>query len=59
MTRKGSRYGALGEAELLQAVRQAGGHPVIAPARLLGDMAVQLRMGQRWARTEPFGLAAA
>jgi hypothetical protein len=48
--------GALGEAELLRAMRQAGGPPVIAPARLLGDMAVQLRMGQRWARTEPFGL---
>jgi len=29
---------------------------VIAPGRLLADMAAQLRMGQRWARTEPFGL---
>jgi hypothetical protein len=48
--------GALGEAELLRAMRQAGGRPVIAPSLLLGDMAVQLRMGQRWAATEPFGL---
>jgi hypothetical protein len=48
--------GALGEAELLQAMRQAGGAPVIAPRVLLGDMAAQLRVGEGQARGDPFGL---
>jgi len=38
--------GALGEAELLRAMRQAGGNPVIAPGRLLADMAAQLRRSE-------------
>ncbi len=48
--------GALGEAELLQAMRNSPAHPVIPPDELLGDMAAQLRVGEHWARSEPFGL---
>jgi endoglucanase len=60
--------GALGEAELLQAMREArtghdvrGEHwwhatPVIAPSVLLADMAAQLRLGEQWAKGDPFEL---
>jgi endoglucanase len=48
--------GALGEAELLQAMRQPGASQVIAPATLLGDLAAQLRLGEQWARHDPFAL---
>jgi endoglucanase len=56
--------GAVAEAELLQALRQASGRqasgdglsPVIAPATLLGDMAAQLRTGEAWAKGDPFEL---
>jgi len=48
--------GAIGEAELLQAMRQPGASQVIAPATLLGDLAAQLRLGEQWARNDPFGL---
>jgi endoglucanase len=48
--------GAIGEAELLQAMRQAGGTPVIAPHVLLADMAAQLRVGEGQAAGDPFGL---
>ena len=51
--------GAVAEAELLQAMRQAGGSAVIAPATLLADMAAQLRLGENWARSEPFALGTA
>jgi endoglucanase len=54
--------GAIAEAELLQAVRQAwSARPVIAPGTLLGDLAAQLRAGQKAAgsdRSDPFGLGA-
>ena len=48
--------GAIAEAELLQAMRDAGGTPVIAPATLLNDMAAQLRTGEHWAKSDPFEL---
>ena len=48
--------GAVGEAELLQAMQQAHGTPVIAPHALLADMAAQLRVGEHWAKGDPFGL---
>jgi hypothetical protein len=51
--------GAVAEAELLQAMRHAPGGPVIAPVALLDDLAAQLRAGERWARSEPFGLGTA
>jgi endoglucanase len=48
--------GAIGEAELLQAMQQAHGTPVIAPHVLLADMAAQLRVGEGQAAGDPFGL---
>jgi endoglucanase len=48
--------GAIGEAELLQAMREAHGTPVIAPHLLLADMAAQLRVGEHLAKGDPFGL---
>jgi endoglucanase len=48
--------GALGEAELLQAMRHAHARPVIAPATLLSDLAAQLRVGESWAKGDPFEL---
>ena len=48
--------GAVGEAELLQAMQQAGGTPVIAPHVLLADMAAQLRAGEGQSAGDPFGL---
>jgi endoglucanase len=69
--------GALGEAELLQAMREArgwhfghgahgahgvggaGGRPVIAPRVLLSDLAAQLRLGENWAKGDPFQLGTA
>jgi endoglucanase len=50
--------GAVAEAELLRAMRQAGGVPVIAPATLLNDMAAQLRTGEGQSKGDPFGLGA-
>jgi hypothetical protein len=47
--------GAVAEAELLQAMRQAGVFPV-APGTLLGDMAAQMRAGQAQAAGDPFAL---
>src|SRR5258707_10290575 len=47
--------GAVAEAELIQAMRQAGTFP-ISPATLLGDMAAQLRAGQAQAKGDPFAL---
>jgi len=48
--------GAIGEAELIQAMHGAHGTPVIAPRVLLADMAAQLRVGEGLARGDPFGL---
>jgi endoglucanase len=45
--------GAVAEAELIQAMRQAATFPV-SPGALLGDMAVQLRDGQAQAKGDPF-----
>ena len=47
--------GAVAEAELLQAMQQAGIYP-IAPGALLGDLAAQLRTGEDWAKGDPFAL---
>ena len=47
--------GAVAEAELIQAMRQAGAFPV-SPATLLADMAAQLRAGQAQAKGDPFAL---
>jgi endoglucanase len=47
--------GAVAEAELIQAMRQAGAFPV-SPGTLLGDMAAQLRAGQAQAKGDPFAL---
>jgi endoglucanase len=48
--------GAMAEGELLRAMKQAGGTPVIRPALLLRDLAAQLRVGEDWAKGDPFGL---
>jgi endoglucanase len=48
--------GAVGEAELLQAMRNSPGHQVIPPDALLTDMAAQLRVGEHWASGDPFAL---
>ena len=48
--------GAIGEAELIQAMHAAHGAPVIAPHVLLADMAAQLRVGEGLAKGDPFGL---
>jgi endoglucanase len=48
--------GALGEAELLQAMREAHARPVIATGALLADLAAQLRVGEDWAKSDPFEL---
>jgi endoglucanase len=48
--------GAVAETELLQAMRQAGTPPVIAPKTLLNDLAAQLRTGEDWAKGDPFAL---
>jgi endoglucanase len=47
--------GAVAEAELLQAMQQAGVDP-IAPGALLDDLAAQLRTGEHWAKGDPFAL---
>ena len=47
--------GAVAEAELIQAMRQARDFPV-APRTLLADMAAQLRAGQAQAKGDPFAL---
>jgi hypothetical protein len=50
--------GAVAEAELIQAMRQAADFPVPA-GTLLGDMAAQLRAGQVQAKGDPFALGSA
>jgi endoglucanase len=51
--------GAIAEADLLQAMRQAPFPPVIAPSALLNDLAAQLRVGEDWAKGDPFQLGTA
>jgi len=53
--------GAVGEAELVRALRTAPALGVAAPGTvtpgaLLADMAAQLRLGEHWAENDPFGL---
>jgi endoglucanase len=48
--------GAIAEAELLQAMRGPGGEQVIPPSELLADLAAQLRLGEHWAKGDPFAL---
>ena len=52
--------GALGEGELLRALQQAGpaatGAGLIGRPALLADLAAQLRLGQRYAKGDPFEL---
>jgi endoglucanase len=55
--------GALGEGELLRALQQAGrsggagaGPGIISRGALLADLAAQLRLGERSASGDPFGL---
>ena len=51
--------GAVAEAELLQAMRQAPAvRPAIAPGALVADLAAQLRAGENAAGGDPFGLGA-
>jgi endoglucanase len=51
--------GAIAEGELLRALQQAPGRPVIRPGKLLADLAAQLRLGERWAAGDPFELGTA
>jgi endoglucanase len=48
--------GALGEAELLRAMSRAHERPVIARRAILADLAAQLRVGEHWAKGDPFQL---
>jgi len=48
--------GALGEAELLQAMRNSPAPAVIPPDALLSDLAAQLKLGEHWASGDPFAL---
>ena len=51
--------GAIAEAELLRAMRQAatvGIQPVIAPQALVDDLGAQLAVGEAWAAGDPFEL---
>jgi endoglucanase len=51
--------GAIAEADLLQAMRHAPLRPVIAPSALRDDLAAQLRLGEQWAKGDPFQLGSA
>jgi endoglucanase len=48
--------GAVGETELLAAMRGHGGTAVMPAGTLLADLAAQLRLGEHWARSNPFAL---
>jgi hypothetical protein len=50
--------GALGEAELLQAMSRAHERSAIARSALLADLAAQIRVGEHWAKGDPFQLGA-
>jgi hypothetical protein len=58
--------GALGEGDLLRALRHAHGNAVRLRAgahaiarQLVADLAAQLRLGERWAKGDPFALGTA
>jgi len=51
--------GAVAEADLLQAMRQAPFAPVIAPGALVNDLGAQLKVGEAWAKGDPFQLGTA
>jgi endoglucanase len=51
--------GAIGEAELLQAMRHGHVRGLISPGALLGDMAAQLQLGEQSAGGDPFELGSA
>jgi endoglucanase len=51
--------GAVAEADLLQAMRQAPFAPAIAPSALLNDLGAQLKVGEAWAKGDPFQLGTA
>jgi endoglucanase len=51
--------GAIGEAELLQALRHADARGLISRRALLSDMAAQLRLGEQSAQGDPFELGSA
>jgi endoglucanase len=48
--------GAIAESELLQAMRASRMAPAIAPRLLVNDLAVQLQVGETWAKGDPFAL---
>jgi endoglucanase len=48
--------GAVAEAELLRAMRLSGMRPVISPRSLVNDLGAQLRVGEEWAKGDPFAL---
>jgi endoglucanase len=48
--------GAVGETELLAAMRGPGGTAVMPAGTLLADLAAQLRLGEHWARGDTFAL---
>ncbi len=48
--------GAIGETELLRAMHGPGGTAVMPAGTLLADLAAQLRLGEQWARSDPFAL---
>jgi endoglucanase len=51
--------GAVGEAELLQALRHEHAHGLISRGALLADMATQLQLGEQSAAGDPFELGSA
>ena len=51
--------GAVAEAELLQAMRGPAYRAVMPPGALLADLAAQVRLGERWAKGDPFALGTA
>ncbi len=51
--------GAIGEAELVTAMRHEHGPAVMSRHTLLADMAAQLRVGEHWAKGDPFELGSA
>ena len=48
--------GAVAEAELLRAMRASGIPDAIGPKLLVSDLGAQLRVGEQWAKGDPFAL---
>ena len=48
--------GAIGETELLRAMRGPGGTSVMPAGTLVADLAAQMRLGEHWAHGDPFAL---